>query len=104
MRISDWSSDVCSSDRRPASYCGVVGFKPSFGAVPRSGVLSQAPSLDTVGVFAGSVAEAALLAENLYGYDEGDPAPTLAPAPERQSAVQGQRVSVRVDLGGRRLI
>ena len=66
---------------RPASYCGIVGFKPSFGAIPRSGVLSQAPSLDTLGVFAASVADAALLAENLYGHDERDTATTLAPAP-----------------------
>jgi len=66
---------------RPASYCGIVGFKPSFGAIPRSGVLSQAPSLDTLGVFAANVADAALLADNLYGDDEGDAATTLAPAP-----------------------
>ena len=66
---------------RPASYCGVVGFKPSFGAIPRPGVLSQAPSLDTVGVFAGSVAGSALLAECLYGHDADDPATSLSPAP-----------------------
>ena len=66
---------------RPASYCGVVGFKPTFGALPRTGVLSQAPSLDTLGVFAGSVTGAALLAEPLYGHDAGDPASSLTPAP-----------------------
>ncbi|MEQ9608690.1 MAG: amidase [Kiloniellaceae bacterium] len=66
---------------RPAAYCGTVGFKPSFGAIPRSGVLSQAPSLDTLGVFAATVADAALLADNLYGNDAGDEATTLAPAP-----------------------
>ena len=37
---------------RPAAFCGVVGFKPSFGAIPRTGILAQSPSLDTVGVFA----------------------------------------------------
>ena len=37
---------------RPAAFCGVVGFKPSFGAMPRTGILAQSPSLDTVGVFA----------------------------------------------------
>ena len=40
---------------RPAAFCGVVGFKPSFGAISRAGILAQSPSLDTVGVFAGSV-------------------------------------------------
>ena len=66
---------------RPAAYCGCVGFKPSFGAIPRTGVLRQSESLDTVGVFAGDVAGAALLAEVLYGDDPGDPATAPGPAP-----------------------
>lgn len=66
---------------RPASYCGVVGYKPTFGAIPRSGVLSQAPSLDTLGVFGTSVGAAALLADNLFGQDDGDPATSLIPSP-----------------------
>lgn len=57
---------------RPASFCGVVGFKPTFGAIARRGVLTQAPSLDTVGVFARDVAGAALLAEALIGADPAD--------------------------------
>jgi amidase len=44
---------------RPAAYCGVVGFKPSFGTIPRGGVKPLCDSLDTVGVFAGNVADAA---------------------------------------------
>lgn len=59
---------------RPASYCGVVGFKPSFGRIPRSGVLMQSPTLDTIGVFAREVEGAALLAEVLFGHDPADPA------------------------------
>src|SRR5690606_29775901 len=59
---------------RSASFCGVVGFKPTFGAIPRSGVLAKAPPLDTVGVFAGSIAGAAMLGDCLYGYDAADPA------------------------------
>lgn len=47
---------------RPASYCGVVGYKPTFGTISREGVLKQSPSLDQVGVFAGNVRDAALLA------------------------------------------
>src|SRR6056297_1668973 len=67
---------------RPASYCGVTGFKPSFGAIPRSGVLMQSPTLDTVGVFARTPADAALLSEVLFGHDAGDPATTPVPAPK----------------------
>ena len=66
---------------RPASFCGCVGFKPTFGAIPRTGVLMQSPSLDTVGAFARSVEDAALLAEALFGHDEGDPATRPAPPP-----------------------
>ena len=66
---------------RPAAFCGVVGFKPSFGAIPRSGILAQSPSLDTVGVFARSVPDAALIAEALFGHDPRDRATAPAPAP-----------------------
>lgn len=66
---------------RPAAFCGIVGFKPSFGAIPRSGILAQAPSLDTVGVFAASVGGAALLADGLFGHDAADPATRLSPPP-----------------------
>jgi Asp-tRNA(Asn)/Glu-tRNA(Gln) amidotransferase A subunit family amidase len=59
---------------RPAAYCGVYGFKPTFGLIPRHGVLPQAPTLDTVGVFGRSVEDVALIADALQGYDERDPA------------------------------
>lgn len=66
---------------RPAAFCGVVGLKPSFGMIPRTGILPQSPFLDTVGVFARSVADAALLAEVLAGHDPADPATAPAPHP-----------------------
>jgi Asp-tRNA(Asn)/Glu-tRNA(Gln) amidotransferase A subunit family amidase len=66
---------------RPAAFCGVVGFKPSFGAIPRTGILAQSPSLDTVGVFARSVPDAALVAEALFGHDPRDRATAPAPPP-----------------------
>jgi len=58
---------------RPAAYCGVVGFKPSFGLISRHGVLRQSAALDQMGVFARSVEDAALLAEQLIGFDAHDP-------------------------------
>ena len=57
---------------RPASFCGTVGFKPSYGLIPRTGVLRQSPFLDQVGVFCRSVEDAALLAEVMMGYDPLD--------------------------------
>lgn len=58
---------------RPASFCGVVGFKPSHGLIPRTGILRQSPPLDTVGAFARSIEDVALLTEALVAYDSGDP-------------------------------
>jgi len=66
---------------RPAAFCGVTGFKPTFGAIPRRGILTQSPSLDTVGVFAADPIGAALLAEVLYGHDESDAATAPRPFP-----------------------
>ena len=59
---------------RPAAFCGVVGYKPSFGAISRSGVHPFAPTLDTVGVFARSVADAAWFGACLMGPDARDEA------------------------------
>jgi len=59
---------------RPASFCGVVGYKPTAGWIPRTGILEQSPLLDQVGVFARNVEDAALLVQGLAGYDAGDPA------------------------------
>lgn len=66
---------------RPAAFCGVVGLKPSFGLIPRTGILMQSPTLDTVGVFARSVADCALLAQVLAGHDPADKATEPLPAP-----------------------
>jgi Asp-tRNA(Asn)/Glu-tRNA(Gln) amidotransferase A subunit family amidase len=58
---------------RPAAFCGVVGFKPTHGLIPRSGALLLSRALDHVGVFARSVGDAALLAQILAGFDDEDP-------------------------------
>jgi len=59
---------------RPAAFCGVVGYKPSFGAISRSGVHPFAATLDTVGVFARSVTDAAWFGACLMGQDNRDEA------------------------------
>ena len=59
---------------RPAAFCGVVGYKPSFGAISRNGINPFSATLDTVGVFARSVADAAWFAACLMGQDARDEA------------------------------
>ncbi|MGE5172002.1 MAG: amidase [Rudaea sp.] len=58
---------------RPAAFCGVYGFKPTFGLISRGGVLKLSRTLDQVGVFGRSVADVALVAEQLIGWDALDP-------------------------------
>jgi len=59
---------------RPASYCGVYGFKPSFGLIPRTGVFETSPSLDQIGFFGRSLEDMAALAQVVAGDDGHDPA------------------------------
>ncbi len=58
---------------RPAAYCGVFGFKPTHGLISRHGILKLSRTLDHVGMFARTLEDIALLAEQLTGYDERDP-------------------------------
>jgi len=57
---------------RPASFCGVYGFKPTHGLIPRSGIMKLSRALDHVGVFARSIEDIALVSEQLVGWDEAD--------------------------------
>jgi Asp-tRNA(Asn)/Glu-tRNA(Gln) amidotransferase A subunit family amidase len=59
---------------RPASYCGVYGFKPTFGLISRRGMTLQAPTVDHVGIFARHLEDIALLTDALVGHDPLDPA------------------------------
>jgi Asp-tRNA(Asn)/Glu-tRNA(Gln) amidotransferase A subunit family amidase len=65
-------SQTAGSVIRPASFCGVYGFKPTLGLIPRGGVLMQSHTLDTVGVFGRSVDDLALLADCMTGHDAND--------------------------------
>ena len=74
---------------RPAAYCGVVGYKPSFGLISRHGVLKQSRPLDQIGVMARSVEDVALLAEQLIGFDDNDADTRALPKPRlREVAMQ----------------
>jgi len=76
-----YGTQTAGSVIRPAAYCGVVGYKPSFGTISRSGTKVMSDSLDTVGVLARSVADCALLAGTVSGRDLGDPEVRPAAAP-----------------------
>jgi len=65
-------SQTAGSVIRPASFCGIFGFKPTLGLIPRGGVLMQSHTLDTVGVFGRSVDDLALLTDCMAAYDADD--------------------------------
>lgn len=65
-------SDTGDSIRKPAAYCGIVGYKPTYGAISRFGLFPFASSLDTVGVLTRTVKDAAIVVDNVVGIDKND--------------------------------
>lgn len=74
-------SQTNGSTVRPASFCGIYGFKPTFGVISRNGSLTTSQSLDQVGVFARTLEDVAALVDVLAGFDPRDPASYAAPRP-----------------------
>jgi Asp-tRNA(Asn)/Glu-tRNA(Gln) amidotransferase A subunit family amidase len=72
---------------RPASFCGVCGYKPTAGRISRAGVLRQSPSLDQIGVFGRTVEDVALLARELMAFDPRDTAMRSTPRPDLLSGL-----------------
>ncbi len=82
-------SQTGGSTIRPASYCGVYGFKPTHGLIPRHGMFRLSRTLDHVGLFARTIEDVALLAEPLVTHDERDPdSRPRARIPYREVAVE----------------
>lgn len=92
-------TDTGGSVRVPAALCGVFGLKVTHGRVPLTGVFPLAPSLDTVGPIAGSVADLALAYGVMAGHDPADPwsrpQPVVSPGPARDD-LRGLRVAIPV--------
>jgi aspartyl-tRNA(Asn)/glutamyl-tRNA(Gln) amidotransferase subunit A len=93
-------SDTGGSIRQPAALCGVVGVKPTYGRVSRYGLIAFASSLDQIGPFAGTVDDAALLLETIWGHDPldstsiGSPPAPLGDVPD----VSGLRIGIVEEL------
>jgi aspartyl-tRNA(Asn)/glutamyl-tRNA(Gln) amidotransferase subunit A len=97
-------SDTGGSIRQPAALCGVVGVKPTYGGVSRYGLIAFASSLDQIGPFATTVADAALVLEAVGGHDPMDSTSIDRPAPSILESlgqgVEGLRIGVVRELLG----
>jgi aspartyl-tRNA(Asn)/glutamyl-tRNA(Gln) amidotransferase subunit A len=89
-------TDTGGSIRQPASFCGVVGYKPTYGLVSRSGVVAMASSTDTIGVLARSSMDAAIVMDVMAGRDvlDGTTIETLQSIMPSNASLKGKKIGV----------
>jgi len=91
-------SDTGGSVRQPASFCGVVGLKPSYGLVSRYGLVAHASSLDQIGPLATDVRDVALLLSVIAGHDPRDSTSVNAPLPDYFSSLDKPPETLRIGV------
>ncbi len=91
-------TDTGGSIRQPASFCGVVGVKPTYGRVSRYGVIAYASSLDQVGPLAHSVEDAALMLGAIAGYDPADSTSVDCPVPDYLAGLDAGVKGMKIGL------
>ncbi len=91
-------SETGGSIRQPAALCGVLGLKPTYGRVPRYGLIAFGSSLDQIGPFARSAREMALLLDVIAGHDPRDSTSAQAPVPDYAARLDGDLSGLRIGV------
>ncbi len=91
-------SDTGGSIRQPASFCGVVGMKPTYGRVSRYGLVAFSSSLDQIGPFANSVKDLALVQNVISSYDANDSTSCQEPVPDYLAGIEGSIQGKKIGL------
>jgi aspartyl-tRNA(Asn)/glutamyl-tRNA(Gln) amidotransferase subunit A len=91
-------SDTGGSIRQPAALCGIVGLKPTYGRISRFGLLAYASSLDQIGPFTWTVADAALALSVMAGLDPADATSAPIPVPDFSQALTGDVAGLRIGV------
>jgi len=98
MCVASLGSDTGGSIRQPASHCGVVGLKPTYGLVSRFGLVAFASSLDQIGPLTRSVEDAVILLEAIAGHDERDSTSLPRPVPKLRKSCQEGLKGIKVGI------
>jgi aspartyl-tRNA(Asn)/glutamyl-tRNA(Gln) amidotransferase subunit A len=91
-------TDTGGSIRQPASFCGIVGLKPTYGRVSRYGLVALASSFDQIGPFALSVRDASRVLQVIAGHDEKDSTSARVPVPDYAAQLTGEVRGLRVGI------
>ncbi|HMA85195.1 MAG TPA: Asp-tRNA(Asn)/Glu-tRNA(Gln) amidotransferase subunit GatA [Desulfosalsimonadaceae bacterium] len=98
MCLGSLGSDTGGSIRQPASHCGVVGIKPTYGRVSRFGLVAFASSLDQIGPLAKDVTDAAMLLNAISGYDPRDSTSVNQPVPDYAAGLTGDIKGLKIGI------
>lgn len=91
-------SDTGGSIRQPASFCGVVGLKPTYGAISRYGLIAYASSLDQIGPIARNVSDCARVLKAIVGHDERDTTSIYEMWPDFETGLSGDIRGIRIGI------